>query len=197
LNVTLNVATPFASCAGAGNVALASDARTWTEWVTPATGVHVSSQALTVIENGTPTVWARGVPVLPDGVRGAAVSPGNNTWSRVNGPAEGDPASVAASDAASTSEVAPERSSETSERTMTLPREARSPSRTSHRRYAPRERFEVERDPSCSCLNVTPQRKLGGRSVLAGAVPAAIVQLAAAAARCTERPPSLRWGVTF
>src|SRR5499427_5446624 len=101
LNVTLNVAAPFASCAGAGSVALASEARTWTECVTPATGVQVSSQALTVIENGTPTVWARAVPALPDGVPGAAVSPGSSSWRRVNGPAEADPASVAASNAAS------------------------------------------------------------------------------------------------
>ena len=47
--------------------------------------------ATTVTENGTPTVWLRGVPVLPVAVPGAAVSPGSSTCSRVNGPAAAVP----------------------------------------------------------------------------------------------------------
>src|SRR6516165_11353144 len=83
LSVAVNVRLPLASCAGAGSVALASDDNTWTVFVTEVTGVQVSSQALTVTENGTPTVWARGTPVLPDDVPGAAVSPGSRIWRRV------------------------------------------------------------------------------------------------------------------
>ncbi len=76
LSVTVKDAAPAASDRGGGSVALASDARIWTTFVTEVTGVHVSSQAFTAIANGTPAVWARGVPVLPEGVPGAAVSPG-------------------------------------------------------------------------------------------------------------------------
>src|SRR5215471_9473496 len=122
LSVTLNDPVPLASCAGAGSVALASDDNTWTVFVTEVTRVQVLSQAFTVIVNGTPTVCARGSPVLPEGVPGAAVSPGSSTWSRVYGPAEAGAASIAASDAASANVVAPERSAETSERTMHTPR---------------------------------------------------------------------------
>src|SRR5437773_2467369 len=69
-------ARPSARWAGAGSVALASEARTWIELVTVATVVQVLSHARTVIVNGTPTVCARAVPVLPEGVPGAADSPG-------------------------------------------------------------------------------------------------------------------------
>jgi len=41
------------------------------------TGVHESSHALTVTENGMPAVCGLGVPVLPEVVPGAAVSPGS------------------------------------------------------------------------------------------------------------------------
>jgi hypothetical protein len=121
-SVTLYVPAPLTSCAGAGSVALASDDNTRTVFVIEVTRVQVSSQAFTVSVNGTPTVCARGTPVFPDGVPGTAVSPGISTWSRVYGPARAGPASVAPSDAASASVVAPERSTETSERTMDTPR---------------------------------------------------------------------------
>src|SRR5215471_2031154 len=154
LSVTLSVALPFASCAGDGSVALASDDNTWTECVIEVTRVQVSSHAFTVIVNGTPTVCARAVPVLPEGVPGAAVSPGTSTWIREYGPAEAGPASVAPSDAARENVIAPERSTETNERTMHTPRGGGAwPSRTFDRRRTPGSTFRraLERDPSCSC----------------------------------------------
>ena len=64
-NVTWNVPRPADSCDGEGSVALASEPSTCTTLVTVVTGVHVLSQAFTVMENGTPEVCASGVPVLP------------------------------------------------------------------------------------------------------------------------------------
>ena len=55
--------------------------------MTVATVFHCMSQARTVMSKGEPAVWARGVPVLPLDVPGAALSPGSRTWSRAKGPA--------------------------------------------------------------------------------------------------------------
>ena len=57
-----------------------------TVWV-ELTTFQLASTAFTVTVNGTPAVWAVGVPVLPVSVRGAATSPGTSTWSLVNVPA--------------------------------------------------------------------------------------------------------------
>src|SRR5512139_294719 len=83
LNVSVNVPTPAVSCEAPGSVALASEERMATECVTVVTVFHWSSHARTVAEKGNPAVWARGVPVFPDEVPGAADSPGRSTWSRV------------------------------------------------------------------------------------------------------------------
>src|SRR6185295_5283171 len=87
LNVTVKVRVPDWSCAGAGRVALASDEVIWMASETVLTSVHVLSHARTVMSNGMPETCARGEPVLPEGVPGAAVSPGIRTWRRVYGPA--------------------------------------------------------------------------------------------------------------
>src|SRR5262245_53288755 len=79
LKVTVKTRVPDWSCADAGSVALASDDVIWIASETVVTRVHVLSQARTVMSNGMPATWARGEPVLPDGVPGAAVSPGINT----------------------------------------------------------------------------------------------------------------------
>ena len=81
--VTVKVAAPATSGASAGSVPVSvlvmlivSDELTTRQ---------TESQELTVTLNGTPGVCASGVPVLPVGVFGAAVSPGNNTRNWVNG----------------------------------------------------------------------------------------------------------------
>src|SRR5207245_1462925 len=45
---------------------------------------QLASTALTVTVKDVPAVWAMGVPVLPVGVPGAAVSPGIRSWSLAN-----------------------------------------------------------------------------------------------------------------
>src|SRR5712691_4474049 len=52
-----------------------------------ATGFQPASTALTVTVNALPEVRALGVPVLPEALPGAAVSPGSRIWSFVNAPA--------------------------------------------------------------------------------------------------------------
>src|SRR6185312_7477508 len=51
------------------------------------TGFQLASTALTVTLKAPPAVWADGVPVLPEAVPGAAVSPGSRIWSFANVPA--------------------------------------------------------------------------------------------------------------
>src|ERR1043166_7029600 len=75
--VTLKVFVPATNAALAGNVALLS------EEVIPIVSValtrfQLASTALTVTLKAVPAVCAKGVPVLPEGVPGAAVSPGSN-----------------------------------------------------------------------------------------------------------------------
>src|SRR6267143_782796 len=75
--ITRKFAVPPESWAGAGSDALASEASIWIVCVTEGTRAQVLSHALTVTVKGTPAVWACGVPVLPEGVPGAADSPGS------------------------------------------------------------------------------------------------------------------------
>ena len=82
--VTVKVAVPDASAASAGNVAVPSVLVMLTVSV-EATTFHTASTALTVMLNGTPDDCTVGVPVLPETVFGAAVSPGSNTCNLVNG----------------------------------------------------------------------------------------------------------------
>src|ERR1043166_2390578 len=75
--VILKVFVPATNAALAGNVALLS------EEVIPTvslalTRFQLASTALTVTLKAVPAVCAKGVPVLPEGVPGAAVSPGSN-----------------------------------------------------------------------------------------------------------------------
>lgn len=86
LSVTLNVCVPPLSAALAGKVALLSLEVMPTVSVA-LTRFQFASTALTVTLNAAPAVRAVGVPVLPDGVPGAAVSPGINSCSFANGPA--------------------------------------------------------------------------------------------------------------
>ena len=51
-----------------------------------ADGFQLASTALTVTLNEEPAVAADGVPVLPEAVPGAAVSPGSRIWSFANAP---------------------------------------------------------------------------------------------------------------
>ena len=82
--ITEKLPVPLTSWAAAGSEALASELRIRIVWVTAGTTFHDASQALTVTENGIPAVGEVGVPVLPEVVPGAAVSPGRRTWSRAN-----------------------------------------------------------------------------------------------------------------
>src|SRR6266567_487347 len=54
--------------------------------VTVLTRFQLVSTALTVTLNAVEAIWARGVPVLPLAVPGAALSPGTNSCSLANGP---------------------------------------------------------------------------------------------------------------
>src|SRR6266850_3492557 len=83
---------PLTSWAAAGSEALASELRMRIEWVTEGTTAQEASHALTVRRKGIPAVWGLGAPVLPEGVPGAAVSPGSRTCSCENGPAKASPA---------------------------------------------------------------------------------------------------------
>src|SRR6266568_5487105 len=81
LSVTLRVVAPEINDAFAGSVALASEEVRATVSVTVLTTFQLLSTALTVTVNAMPAVWAIAVPLLPVGVPGLAVSPGNRTWS--------------------------------------------------------------------------------------------------------------------
>src|SRR5664279_3750714 len=81
-----NVFVPAAIAEGAGGVALVSLVLSATVSV-EMTGVQLASTALTVTLKLAAAVWALGVPVLPDAVPGAAVSPGIRICSFANAPA--------------------------------------------------------------------------------------------------------------
>ena len=84
--VTLNVLVPEESVALAGKVALLSEELMATRSAAVVTRFQFASTALTVTLKAVPAVRAVGVPVLPVGVPGTAVSPGASSWSLVNEP---------------------------------------------------------------------------------------------------------------
>ena len=84
--VTENVLVPATSAALAGRLAFASELVIAIVSV-EVTGFQLASTALTVTVNDAPAVCADGVPVLPEAVPGAAVSPGSRIWSFANAPA--------------------------------------------------------------------------------------------------------------
>ena len=83
--VTENVLVPATSAALAGSAALASVEVMPTVSVEE-TGFQLASTALTVTLKAVPAVCAVGVPVLPEAVPGAAVSPGSRIWSFAKAP---------------------------------------------------------------------------------------------------------------
>src|ERR1051326_3236517 len=83
LSVTLNVFTPPTSAALAGSTAFASDAVMLTVSLV-LIWFQFASTEYTVTLNGTPADAVEGVPALPVGVPGAAVSPGIITCSFTN-----------------------------------------------------------------------------------------------------------------
>jgi hypothetical protein len=84
--VTLNVCVPAANAAFAGNVAAVSLEVMLTVSVIVLSRFQFASTALTVTLKAPPTFCPMGVPVFPEAVPGAAVSPGINNWSFVKAP---------------------------------------------------------------------------------------------------------------
>ena len=84
--VTEKVLVPATSAAFAGSAAFGSVDVIPTVSVDE-TGFQFASTALTVTLNAEPAVCADGLPVLPEAVPGAAVSPGNRSCSFANAPA--------------------------------------------------------------------------------------------------------------
>src|SRR5262249_44591954 len=86
LSVTLKLLVPPASAAFGGRTALLS-----LEVMATVSFVLIkfqfASTALTVTLNAVPAIWAMGVPVLPVGDPGAAVSPGRRICSLAKAPA--------------------------------------------------------------------------------------------------------------
>ncbi len=86
LSVTLKVCVPAASAALAGRPALASlEVMATVSLVL--TRFQLASTALTVTVKGVPAVSGDGVPVFPEPVPGAAVSPGTKSCSFTTAPA--------------------------------------------------------------------------------------------------------------
>src|SRR5437870_4065402 len=85
--VTLNVLVPEESVALAGKVALLSEELMATRSAAVVTRFQFASTALTVTLKAVPAVRAVGVPVLPVGVPGTAVSPGASNCNFTNAPA--------------------------------------------------------------------------------------------------------------
>jgi hypothetical protein len=83
LRVTVKFFVPLTRAAFEGSVAAESDEVIATVWVWVVTLFQFASTAFTVAVNELPAVCAVGVPVLPDDVPGAAVSPGRSTCSFV------------------------------------------------------------------------------------------------------------------
>ena len=86
-SVTLKVLVPLTSAALAGRDALASFEVIPTTSVTLLTMFQFASTAFTVTVKAVPAVRLLGVPVLPEGDPGEAVSPGTSNCSLVNAPA--------------------------------------------------------------------------------------------------------------
>ena len=85
-SVTEKVCVPATSAALDGRLAWPSEDVIPTVSV-ELTGFQFASTALTVTVNAAPEVRALGVPVLPEALPGAAVSPGRRSWSFVKAPA--------------------------------------------------------------------------------------------------------------
>ena len=85
LSVTLKLLVPPTNAALAAKLAFASLELMATVSLVFTT-FQLASTALTVTLNAVPAVWARGVPVLPLAVPGAAVSPGTSNCSLANAP---------------------------------------------------------------------------------------------------------------
>jgi hypothetical protein len=77
---------PETNAASGGKVAPLSEEVIRTVSVTVLIRFQLASTALTVTTKELPASWTVGVPVLPDAVPGAAVSPGTNSCSLVNEP---------------------------------------------------------------------------------------------------------------
>ena len=85
-SVTCSCAVPPARFASPAVTPAASVVARWTRSVA-ATGFQLWSTAVTVTVNGVPAVCSPGVPVRPEGVPGAEVSPGSSAWSCAKAPA--------------------------------------------------------------------------------------------------------------
>src|SRR5262245_6046928 len=83
LKETIRLVVPPAMAVAAGKVALASLALRPTVSFSVLTRFQKSSTALTETAKLVPAIWALGVPVLPEGVRGAGLSPGTSSCKRV------------------------------------------------------------------------------------------------------------------
>src|SRR5262249_46270180 len=84
LSVMLKLTVPFTSGAFAGAMAFVSVVVMATTSLAFATTFQCESTALTETVNGFSAVCASGVPVLPVGVPGAAVSPGTKSCNLTN-----------------------------------------------------------------------------------------------------------------
>ena len=85
-NVTLKLLVPEIRAASAGSTALESLDVMWIVSLVLIT-FQLASTPFTVTVKTTLELWMIDVPVLPDPVPGAAVSPGTSNWSLVNDPA--------------------------------------------------------------------------------------------------------------
>src|SRR6185369_5251061 len=81
LSVTLKVFVPDTNAALGGKVAPPDEEERPTVSLMVSTRFQLASTLLTVTLKGVPAACGLGVPVLPVGVPGAAVSPGTSNWS--------------------------------------------------------------------------------------------------------------------
>src|SRR5204862_3362015 len=85
LKKTVTLVVPATRAAAAGSVAEVSLEVRLTVSLTVLTRFHWASTALIVTGKPVPTIWGLGVPVLPFGVPGAALSPGTSNCNFVKG----------------------------------------------------------------------------------------------------------------
>src|ERR1051326_683155 len=86
LSVTLKLRVPATKAALEGRAAFESDEEIAIVSVALVMRFQLASTALTVTVNALPAVWEAGVPVFPETVPGAAVSPGARIWSLLKAP---------------------------------------------------------------------------------------------------------------
>src|ERR1043166_7482826 len=91
VRVTLKVFVPETNTALAGNVAVPAEEVMPTLSEMVSTTFQLASTAFTVTLKGVPAACGLGVPVLPEAVPGAAVSPGTSNWSLLNAPPPTEP----------------------------------------------------------------------------------------------------------